>query len=163
MSHTFTCVSAIDFAEILPSKQHPLQWLPSLPCKKESINIPVTPIRLLVESPVHRASLSLSLSMLSLTTLPFPLLLPSALNFAWIKQTSPFISVNYHPLLAMSGSSNIQIKPVKCGSALHSDWESMQAFTNQQCQFEKCSPGISFIIQVSHLGMSIYSPRLYFV
>lgn len=40
--HIFTGVSG-HFAEILPSKQHPLQWLPSSPWKTESINIPVTP------------------------------------------------------------------------------------------------------------------------
>ena len=34
---------APDFAETPSSKQPPLQWLPSSPCKKESISIPVTP------------------------------------------------------------------------------------------------------------------------
>lgn len=72
--------------------------------------------RLMVKSLVHRASLSLSLSMLSLTTLPFPLLWPSPPNFAWIKRTSPFRRVNYRPLLAMSGSSNI--KPLLFSTAL---------------------------------------------
>lgn len=79
---------------------------------KRSPSIFQSHLRLMVESLVHRASLSLSLSMLSLTTLPFPLLWPSPPNFAGIKQTSPFISVNYRPLLAMSGSSNMKLNPL---------------------------------------------------
>lgn len=68
--------------------------------KRRPINIPLT--LLMVRTLVHRASLSFSLSMLPLSTLFFGHHYQTLARF---KQTSPFISVNYHPLLAMSGSS----------------------------------------------------------
>lgn len=91
------------------------------PHVKRSTSIFHSHLQLTVKSQVHRAALSLSRSMPSLTTHPFPLLWPSPLNFACTKQTSPFISVNYRPLLAMTGSSNIEIKSLKYGSALDAD------------------------------------------
>ena len=110
------------FAEILPSKQHPLQWLPSWPCKKESINIPVTPhprhsftephCPLSVNAASDHTSFSLSLALYPQTLLG--------------RRTSTFISVNYCPLLAMSGSSNMKLRTTEIlFSQLHSSWESV--------------------------------------
>lgn len=78
--------------------------------EKRSPSIFQSHLGLMVKSLVHRASLCLSLSMLSLTTLPFALAITVKLCLGF-EQKSLFRSVNYRPLLAMSQTLNIKIKP----------------------------------------------------
>lgn len=73
----------------LPSQCYPLQGLPSLPHKKKPINILVT--ELIVKIVVHRASLSLSLSMVSLTTVRSDCQPQTSPEF---ERTSPFMTGN---------------------------------------------------------------------
>lgn len=106
--HIFTGVSG-HFAEILPSSS--TLYSDSLHRReKRSPSIFRSHRGLMVKSLVHRASLCLSLSMLSLTTLPFALAITIKLRLGF-EQKSLFRSVNYCPLLAMLQTSDIKIKP----------------------------------------------------